>query len=59
MNEEIKPSKKLAKLFGSIKLPKDFDDKKELEEYFEIKHKLINTNTNQYSKITKLHYNYT
>jgi hypothetical protein len=47
MNEEIKPSKRIAKLFGSIKLPKDFDEKKELEEYFEIKHKIKNTNTNQ------------
>jgi hypothetical protein len=47
MNEGIKPSKKLAKLFGSIKLPKNFDDKKELEEYFEIKNKIINNNTNQ------------
>ena len=32
MNEEIKPSKKLSKLFDSIKLPKDFDEKKELED---------------------------
>ncbi len=47
MNEEIKPSKRIAKLFGSIKLSKDFDEKKELEEYFEIKHKIIKTNTNQ------------
>ncbi len=47
MNEDIKPSKKLSKLSGMIKLPKDFDEKKELENYFKIKHKIISTNTNQ------------
>ena len=47
MNEEIKPSKRIAKLFGSIKLPKDFDEKKELEEYFENKHIIKKSDTNQ------------
>ena len=35
-NEDISP--KLKKIVGSVKLPKDFDEKKELRKYFEKKH---------------------
>jgi len=32
-------SSKLKKIVDSVKLPKDFDEEKELREYFEEKHK--------------------
>jgi formiminotetrahydrofolate cyclodeaminase len=35
-NEDISP--KLKKIVGAVKLPKDFDEKKELRKYFEKKH---------------------
>lgn len=31
-------SPKLSKIAGAVKLPKDFDEKKELEEYYKNKH---------------------
>ena len=36
--DEPKISSKLKKIVGSVKLPADFDDKKELKAYFENKH---------------------
>lgn len=35
-NEKISP--KLKKLIGSVKLPKDFDEKREFQSYMEKKH---------------------
>jgi formiminotetrahydrofolate cyclodeaminase len=35
-NEDTSP--KLSKLIGRVKLPKDFDEKKELRDYYEQKH---------------------
>ncbi len=35
-NEKLSP--KLKKLLGAVKLPKDFDEKKELRKYLEEKH---------------------
>ena len=35
---EYKMSSKLKKISGAVKLPKDFDDDKELRAYFEKKH---------------------
>jgi hypothetical protein len=35
---EKKVSPKLKKLIGAVKLPKDFDEKKELRSYYEKKH---------------------
>lgn len=35
-NEKISP--KLKKIVGAVKLPKDFDENKELRSYFENKH---------------------
>lgn len=37
-NSNQKVSPKLKKLIGSVKLPKGFDDKKELQSYLEKKH---------------------
>lgn len=37
-NNNIKVSPKLKKLVGAVKLPKNFDEEKELREYFESKH---------------------
>lgn len=38
-NQEIQQiSPKLKKLAGAVKLPADFDEKKELQSYFEEKH---------------------
>lgn len=36
--QEQKLSPRLKKLVGSVKLPKDFDEKKELERYYQSKH---------------------
>lgn len=35
-NQQVSP--KLKKLIGAVKLPKDFDEKKELQSYLEKKH---------------------
>jgi hypothetical protein len=37
-NSQQKISPKLKKIIGSVKLPKNFDEKKELQSYFENKH---------------------
>lgn len=37
-SNNIKVSPKLKKLVGAVKLPKNFDEEKELREYFESKH---------------------
>lgn len=37
-SSNIKVSPKLKKLVGAVKLPKNFDEEKELREYFESKH---------------------
>lgn len=37
-NDKKKPSHKLSKIFGVVKLPKNFDEKKELRFYLEKKH---------------------
>lgn len=37
-NNQDGVSPKLKKIVGSVKLPKDFDEKKELREYLEKKH---------------------
>ncbi len=37
-NSKEKISPRLKKIVGSVKLPKDFDEKKELRTYFEKKH---------------------
>jgi hypothetical protein len=36
--DEVKLSPKLKKIVGSVKLPSNFDDYKELRSYFEGKH---------------------
>lgn len=38
LSETLQISSKLKKLAGSVKLPADFDEKKELADYFERKH---------------------
>lgn len=35
--DELSP--KLKRIVGAVKLPKDFDEEKELQSYFESKHK--------------------
>ncbi len=37
-NQSQKMSHKLKSLVGAVKLPKDFDQKKELDEYYKKKH---------------------
>ncbi|MDP2385374.1 MAG: DUF6364 family protein [Bacteroidota bacterium] len=37
-NKDQKISPKLKRIVGSVKLPKDFDEEKELRSYFEKKH---------------------
>ena len=37
-NGSEKPSPKLKKIIGAVKLPKNFDEEKELRSYFENKH---------------------
>ena len=37
-NGNDKPSAKLKKIMGAVKLPKDFDEEKELRAYLEKKH---------------------
>ena len=36
--EELPVSSKLKKIIGAVNLPKDFDEKKELNSYYEQKH---------------------
>ena len=36
--DQKKVSPRLKKLIGAVKLPKDFDEKKELQSYYEKKH---------------------
>ena len=37
-NDQDKISPRLKKIIGAVKLPEDFDEKKELKAYFEKKH---------------------